>query len=228
MARTTEARLRMHLQIWLGRWPSQNWVEVVGSPRRNEPGWDGRIFPLIGVATKDSAVISVPPGRAAAVEEHLTRLAAGRPDAVLATLMSALPALLDRPDRHVYQGVFRWCERPADLPDAGVWVDADERVPQWLRPFGHQVLIAWDPDTGEYLAGVGLKHHDRYGRELAVGTEPAGRGRGLARRLVAQAARRILDEGAIPTYQHDPANLASARVAEAAGFADRGWRSLGL
>jgi predicted GNAT family acetyltransferase len=75
---------------------------------------------------------------------------------------------------------------------------------------------------------VGIKHHDRHGHELAVGTEPAARGRGLARRLVAQAARRILDEGAVPTYQHDPANIASARVAEAAGFPDRGWRSIAL
>jgi predicted GNAT family acetyltransferase len=75
---------------------------------------------------------------------------------------------------------------------------------------------------------VGIKHHDAYGRELAVGTDEAARGRGLARRLVAQAARRILDEGGIPTYQHDPANVASARVADASGFPDRGWRSAGM
>ena len=86
----------------------------------------------------------------------------------------------------------------------------------------------WDPETGRYLAGVGIKRHDDIGRELAVGTEPAARGRGLARRLVAQAARRVLDEGGIATYQHDPANVASARVAEAAGFPDRGWRSVGM
>ena len=53
-------------------------------------------------------------------------------------------------------------------------------------------------------------------------------GRGLARRLVAQAARRVLDEGAVPTYLHDPANVASAKVADAAGLPDRGWSVLGL
>jgi predicted GNAT family acetyltransferase len=90
------------------------------------------------------------------------------------------------------------------------------------------VLIARDPESGAYLAGVGLKHHDRYGQEIAVGTEPAARGQGLARRLVAQAARRVLDEGAVATYQHDPANIASSRVADAAGFPDRGWRSYGM
>jgi len=31
----------------------------------------------------------------------------------------------------------------------------------------------------------------------------------------------------VPTYLHDPANLASARVADAAGFPDRGWAVFG-
>jgi RimJ/RimL family protein N-acetyltransferase len=159
----------------------------------------------------------------------VVRSYATKPGLAWDELMAMLPTLLDRPDQRVYSGVFRWCDRPADLPEGGRWERADDpSVPEWLRPFGHEVLVARDPETGAYLAGVGLKHHDRYGREIAVGTEPAARGRGLARRLVAQAARRIHDEGAVATYQHDPANLASARVAEAAGFPDRGWRSFGM
>jgi predicted GNAT family acetyltransferase len=50
----------------------------------------------------------------------------------------------------------------------------------------------------------------------------------LARRLVAQAARRVVDGGMVATYLHDPANTASARVAEAAGFPDHGWTVIGL
>ena len=89
------------------------------------------------------------------------------------------------------------------------------------------MLVVRDAD-GDYLAGAGVKRHDAYGHELAVGTVPAARGRGLARRLVAQAARRVLDEGAVPTYLHERDNLASARVADAAGFPDRGWRAYGV
>jgi predicted GNAT family acetyltransferase len=89
------------------------------------------------------------------------------------------------------------------------------------------VLVARD-EQGAYLAGVGIKRHDADGHELSVGTEPAARGQGLARRLVAQAARRVLAEGKVATYLHDPANTASARVADAAGFTDRGWRVLGM
>jgi len=88
------------------------------------------------------------------------------------------------------------------------------------------VLVVLDDDV--YVAGVGLKRHDEHGQEISVGTEQAARGRGLARRLVAQAARRLLAAGIVPTYLHDPANTASAKVADAAGFPDRGWTVLGM
>ncbi|RQX19326.1 GNAT family N-acetyltransferase, partial [Micromonospora chalcea] len=38
----------------------------------------------------------------------------------------------------------------------------------------------------------------------------------------------VLDEGAIPTYLHDPGNAVSGRVAEAAGFPDRGFTAFGV
>jgi GNAT superfamily N-acetyltransferase len=227
MVQTYNPRLRRHLRTWLGRWPSgagPTSVDVVGSRQRERGGWDGRVFPLVGMIAPESTVLSVRRRKVQAVREY-----ADRPGMDMDRLLALLPTLLDRPDQRVYSGVFRWCERPAPLPDAGQWEKAsDPDVPEWLRPFGHEVLIARDPDSGAYLAGVGLKHHDRYGQEIAVGTEPAVRSQGLARRLVAQAARRVLDEGAIATYQHDPANIASGRVADAAGFPDLGWRSLGM
>jgi len=220
-------RLHQHLRTWLGQWPGTPPVTVVGSDARERPGWDGRVFPVIGVRTPESGVVSVPPPAAARVRAAVTT--ATDVETTWAALVARLPDLLGMPDRRVYEGVFRWCERPTDLPDAGEWVEVtDPVVPPWLKPFGSPVLIARDPDTGAYLAGVGIKRHDPYGHEIAVGTEPAARGRGLARSLVARAARHILDAGAIPTYQHDPTNIASARVAEAAGFPDRGWRSLGM
>jgi GNAT superfamily N-acetyltransferase len=218
-------RLTAHLRAWLGSWPPSSTVDVVGSADPNRPGWDGRVFHLLGIRTPKAGVLSVPP------DEHIVRRVNEAVAAGLSwdELLPMLPHLIQRPDRILYSGVFRWCEQPADLPDAGVWVDAAApHVPEWLRPFGHEVLVATDPDTGDYLAGVGLKHHDAVGRELAVGTEPAARNRGLARRLVAQAARRVIADGGIPTYQHDVTNVASAHVAAAAGFPDRGWQSLGL
>jgi GNAT superfamily N-acetyltransferase len=139
-----------------------------------------------------------------------------------------LPGLVGAGLHPLEETVLRWTVAPAALPDAGVWRPAAAPgVPPWLRPFGGEVLVVLDA-RGRYLAGVGLKRHDPTGIELAVGTEPAVRNQGLARRLVAQAARAVLADGAVPTYRHHLDNEASARVAEAAGFPDRGWRHVGL
>lgn len=215
----TDDRLAAHLHTWLGRWPGAvPGLTVVGSPRRVEPGWDGAVHPVIGVRSPNGGVLSVPPPVAAAVA---ALIAAGDDG-------SGVPAAAGLVGRW-FSGVFRWSTAPAALPDAGDWVAADDpAVPEWLRPFGGDVLVAVDPDTGEHLSGVGIKRHDAHGHELAVVTIEAGRGRGLARRLVAQAGRRVLDEGAVPTYLHARDNLGSATVADAAGFADRGWSMLGV
>jgi RimJ/RimL family protein N-acetyltransferase len=222
MTQAVIARLRRHLANYLGRWPAQSRFDVVGSVQRTRPGWDGLVAAAVGVRTPTTGVLSVPPDTAEAV-----RAKAAQSD--WATFAAELPSLVGQPNARTYVGVYRWCEQPAALPDAGVWIASDApNIPDWLRPFGGDVLVALDPDTGAYLAGVGLKRHDGWGSELAVGTEPPARGRGLARRLVCQAARRVLDEGGVPTYQHAPDNVASARVAQAAGFPDRGWVSIGL
>jgi GNAT superfamily N-acetyltransferase len=216
-----DRRLLHHLVTWLGQWPAGQPLTVVGSTRRTEPGWDGRVHPVIGVGAATGMVLSVPPPWTGAVR----RIARERPD----DLLDRLPTAIGHPEQKAYEAVFRWTLSPAPLPDAGTWLPADDPVvPEWLRPFGHDVLIARDEETGDYLAGVGIKRHDQYGHELAVGTSEAARGRGLARRLVAQAARRVLDEGAVPTYVHDAANVASAKVAEAAGLTEQGWTCVGI
>lgn len=216
-------RLAAHLRSYLGAWPPPpGQVMVVGSVRREEPGWDGRVRALAGVVRDDgSGVVSVARAAAPRVGEALGTgpLLVGEngDDGARAALGGRL-----------LWGVFRWSEEPADLPDAGQWVSRDDpHVPAWLRPFNGDVLVAWDEDGG-YGAGVGRKRHDRWGQELAVATEERLRGKGLGRALVAQAARRVLSEGAVPTYLHDPENTASAHVARAAGFPDRGWHILGL
>ncbi len=211
-----------HLTAWLGAWPPEEPVHIVGWRRRHEPGWDGRIYPLAGIGDGVAGVLSVPPAVAAAVA------AAARRAGSLERLASRLPALVGRPGDSFGQGVFRWSTTPTPLPDAGEWVEpSDPRLPAWIAPFNGPVLVAWD-DDGHYAAGVGRKRHDDHGQELAVATDARARGKGLARRLVAQAARRVLDEGAVPTYLHARDNVASARVADAAGFPDQGFSVYGL
>ena len=216
-------QLDQHLKTWLGEWPPGGpGLRVVATPVRDRPGWDSQAHLVIGVLDADGGgVMSVP----LAYAERVRALDGGPVDTVLAEL----PAAVGRPQARAYRGVFRWTFDPAPLPDGGTWIPADAPVvPEWLRVFGGDVLLALDPATGEYLAGVGIKRHDQFGHELSVGTAEAARGRGLARRLVAQAARYVVDNGRVATYLHDPANTASARVADAAGFPDKGWSIVGL
>jgi GNAT superfamily N-acetyltransferase len=217
-------RLRDHLRSWLGEWPNHlNGLHVVGWPGRLEPGWDANLHPVAGLlAPGGGGVLSVPPEHADAVADIVAE------SSDVDSALRRVPGAVGMARTRVYRATYRWSTSPAPLDDAGEWEPADApRLPDWLRPFGGKVLVARDPGTGEYLAGVGVKRHDAFGHELAVGTEPAARGKGIARRLVAQAARRVLADGAVPLYQHDPANFASAKVADAAGFPDLGWRSVG-
>jgi GNAT superfamily N-acetyltransferase len=220
-----DRRVVEHLRAWLGDWPDPvSGVVVVGAAVRDQPAWDGYLQPVIGITDADgNGVVSVPPDKADAVK---AALAAG--DDPHRQLDAHLPAIMDRPGARWFAGVFRWSLDPVPHPDAGHWEPANgPAVPDWLHPFGFEVLIERD-ERGAYLGGVGLKRHHPTGWELSVGTEPAARGRGLARRLVSKAARRVIDGGAVATYLHDPSNVASAHVAEAAGFPDRGWHVHGL
>lgn len=223
-----DERLQAHLRAWLGAWPPVRPVHVVGSERRVEPGWDGAVRALNGVATPHGAVVSVPPTAEERVAAVVEGLVAEGVDDVLAALGGRLADLLGLPGARYGAGVFRWSTEPTGSDDPGTWLPRDDpRVPEWLHPFNGDVLVAFAAD-GSVAAGVGRKVHDAHGHELAVVTEEAHRGQGLARRLVAQAARRVLDDGAVPVYLHAESNLASARTADACGFPDVGWRIVGL
>jgi GNAT superfamily N-acetyltransferase len=213
-------RLESFLRDWLGQWPPARPLSIVGYGDRTRPGWDGAVRDVIGVATPTAGVVSVPPSASSSIEAALA-------GAVWSDLAALLPQAVGRPEAYAYIGTFRWCTEPSDLAEAGTWLPVeDPRLPEWLRPFGGEALVALV--DGRYASGVGLKRHTPNGVELAVGTDPAHRGRGLAARLCAQAARTLLAAGTVPTYLHDPANLASARTGAAAGFLDRGWQVLGM
>lgn len=225
-----------HLTAWLGAWPPELPLDVVGSDARTRPGWDGQVRQLLGVLDPDppalgepGLLLSVPPDRVEPIE-----LLGGLDPGVLdqQSWCDAVAQALRAPDQRIGTAVFRCIDRPdqvADLEDVGTWVARGDRsLPDWLRPFNAPEVLLVRDDDGTYLAGLGIKEHDAHGAELAVVTAEAARGRGLARRLVATAARRVLADGRVATYLHEASNLASARVADAVGFVDRGWRVVGL
>ena len=224
MADPTSDRLVLHLRAWVGEWPAPApGVHVVGDPARLEPTWDGSVRHLHGVSDGRSTVIAVPPSAVDAVTDaigdDLERPGLGDE---LGEILRVGPAAFGA-------GVFRTTDRvDPDIADLGEWFEQhSDDLPEWLAPFNGPRLVAFG-DDGRPIAGVGIKVHDSYGRELSVVTDGQARGRGIARRLVATATRRVLAEGAVPTYLHAPDNTASARVADAVGFPDQGWKVYGL
>lgn len=219
-----DERLAAHLRVWLGAWPPARPLQLVGSVARELPGWDGRVSPVIGVSDGSRMLLSVP--RAAARRLRKADPGDRCPTVMLAEALGRSPQEATR--ARWERIVFRWSTAPAPLPELGTWKLPDHPgLPSWLRPFNGDVLVALDRD-GRVAAAAGRKRHTRYAHEIAVGTEPTHGGQGLARALVARMARRILADGALPLYLHDPTNLPSAHVADAAGFPDRGWELLHL
>jgi RimJ/RimL family protein N-acetyltransferase len=124
---------------------------------------------------------------------------------------------------HLFSGVAR-TGVAIPPPEAEVTVlDAtDPRLPDWV--LGHFTGEAWvvlDED-GSVLSTAVLKRYDDRVREISVGTAERARGRGLARSVVAAAARAVLAEGRAVLYNHAPDNHASAKVAEAVGLHEFG------
>jgi GNAT superfamily N-acetyltransferase len=165
-------------------------------------------------------VLSVPPAAFAQIAQLAKR---GLP-----ALSAGIGEVFGQPGTTLGKGVFRYIDRLVELEELGEWVETeDPRLPGWLRPFNGGILIVCD-DRDRYMAGVGIKRHDEFGCEIAVGTEPEFRGQGLARRLVATAARYLVRSGVTVIYEHALDNLASGAVALAAGFPDRGWKAVHL
>lgn len=221
--------LTAHLREWIGAWPPPGrGLTVVGVRSRTEPGWDGRRRDLLGaVDAEGDGIVAVVPG----IHQEVADILHGEDPEVLHDddVRRRVGELAGGEGAVLGIGVLRWAtEVTADFDRLGVWLPhTDPRVPEWLEPFGGEALVALDED-GEYAGGVGVKRHGPSGHELAVVTHEDHRGKGWGRRLVATAARDVLEQVPVVTYLHSPDNTASARVADAVGLPDRGWRTLGV
>ncbi|HUY07409.1 MAG TPA: GNAT family N-acetyltransferase [Acidimicrobiales bacterium] len=221
IAEVSTERLENHLRNWLGSWPDDGGVTVTTSTYREEPGWDGRLRPFIGVSSPESTVISVASRYYEAIRDLVGK-------GGLAALEQGIAQVAGDEGATLRRGVFRYHQQLVAHQSRGEWFDPDNPVvPEWLRLFNARVLVAFDRD-GRYAAGVGCKRHDDLAFELAITTEPSHRNLGYARELVAQASEYVYSIGGVATYMHRRDNVGSAAVAESAGFPDRGWETIML
>jgi GNAT superfamily N-acetyltransferase len=166
-----------------------------------------------GFERHGGAVVGVAPEHAGSLRERLDGPA---------SLVPALTALAASLPGHMFSGVARTgVVIPPPVAPVTVLDATDPRLPQWVH--GHFVGEAWVVmEGGEVLSTAVLKRYDDRLREISVGTAPAARGRGLARSVVAAAARFVLAEGRVVLYNHAVDNDSSARVAESVGLHELG------
>jgi len=171
-------------------------------------------LPLRAFTRDGGAVVAVAPEWAGLLRQHLDG-----PDTVRAALAAVAAAI----PGHLFSGVARTgvAISPPVVP-VTVVDTTDPRLPDWV--IGHFTGEAWVVlgERGEVLSTAVLKRYDDRLREISVGTAEAARGRGLARSVVAAAARAVLAEGRAVLYNHDPDNHASAKVAESVGLHELG------
>jgi RimJ/RimL family protein N-acetyltransferase len=171
-------------------------------------------LPLRAFTRQGGAVVAVSPEWAEPLRKHLDG-----PDTVR-TAMAAVAAAIPG---HLFSGVARTgVVIPPPAVEVTVIDATDRRLPDWV--IGHFTGEAWVVlgERGEVLSTAVLKRYDERLREISVGTAAAARGRGLARSVVAAAARAVLAEGRAVLYNHDPDNHASAKVAESVGLHELG------
>jgi GNAT superfamily N-acetyltransferase len=164
-------------------------------------------------ARHGGAIVGVAPEQAVRLREHLDG-----PD----TVETALKALAAELPGHMFSGTARTgVAIPPPAVEVTVLDAGDPRLPEWVH--GHFVGEAWVVmEGGEVLSTAVLKRYDERLREISVGTAPSARGRGLARSVVAAAARFVLAEGRAVLYNHAIDNDASAHVAESVGLHELG------
>ncbi|MDX3664389.1 GNAT family N-acetyltransferase [Streptomyces sp. ID05-26A] len=112
-------------------------------------------------------------------------------------------------------------EWAADFPAEGDTVIAGviAATPDWLSPFGHRLII--EQATSEVVGSLGLFWPPSNGRvEIGYGVVPSRQGRGYASEATAALTAFALELNDVHTVHAnvEPANPASARVLEKAGF----------
>jgi RimJ/RimL family protein N-acetyltransferase len=171
-------------------------------------------LPVRAFSRQGSAVLAVAPEHARLLRSQLTDPA---------HLLPALEEAAAQLRGHLFSGVARTGVAIPPPEHEVTQLDAsDPRLPDWV--IGHFTGEAWvvlDTD-GSVLSTAVLKRYDDRIREISVGTAERARGRGLARSVVAAAARAVLSQGRAVLYNHAPDNFASAKVAEAVGLHEFG------
>ena len=195
-------------------------VHLVASERRARPNWGGYITPVFALTSRGGGVISVRRDLLSMVRRELPETTLGRP--LGENEFSRLRAISQRAVPYAYclNGLVLYVDearfKPAHL-GAEHLRRSDPRGADLRKRFDGEIfvvrglreqIVAW--------SAIKLKADDVW--EIAVVTDQAYRGQGLAKRVVSAATAYIVENKRVPLYIHDRSNHASASVCRSLGF----------
>jgi len=204
---------------------------VIAPPHRDGPRWMGWLVPLecivVNGADPGSGVVSIAPNLAAGLTRYLTPPVTARDvlppgGYVLQRFARAsLPGGMPRIHNILYCADTSFTPAPDIFPVD--LLSEDDIHADWYRlHFDGPVFVARNERRSIVSwAAIKCKSVDIW--EMAVATETAYRGLGLARSVVSHATRAALDAGKQPLYLHEISNQASARVCQALGYQCYGY-----
>lgn len=193
---------------------------------RAAPRWMGWQIPLECVAlvesTADSGVISINPQYGEELHRFLTPVRPGR--CYLPPRGHELTSFIGRHLPHSgpkYHSILH-CDaasfRPAVPVSKVEELSADDINMPWYRLHFDGRIFVTRNKSQSIVSWAAIKMKSPQVWEMAVVTEAAYRGLGLAQCVVSAATRATLEADKTPLYLHDITNIASAHVCRALGY----------
>ncbi|MFB6135725.1 MAG: GNAT family N-acetyltransferase [Halobacteriaceae archaeon] len=203
---------------------SRGRATVVATERRRRPYWGSWVRHVWCLAVDGAVVCSAVPRVAPALREALADPPASLLDHAARSRVRGAVGDAVPEGEWVQREVLHYPDAAPPDPDADPDHDVDHVSPDEVdaaggvvpdAPFDGAFVVCAD---GRPVSYAGLKRHGDV-VELATGTLPGYRRRGMVTAATARAVEAVLDRGSVPVYVPDsPGNEASYALAAAVGF----------
>jgi GNAT superfamily N-acetyltransferase len=199
-------------------------LHLVPTRKRTRPGWAGYTKPIQALVRGDCTVVSMNPDLESSVRAELGR--GGEWPLTSWASFDRLRRASQRsyPYAFILSGHSMFCDDRSFCPlgeHAELLPRSDPRGRDLRARFDGEIFVVFGP-RGEIASWAAIKLKSDSVWEIAVVTEPAHRGRGLARKVVAAATQHILEQGRAALYIYDKSNLASGKVCRSLGYQEYG------
>jgi GNAT superfamily N-acetyltransferase len=197
-------------------------VHLLSEAQRGLPAWHGFTLPIVALSFAPGAVVACRPDLVERLQAELgSDLHQPYLDGpALRRLWRAVQHCT--PNGFTLAGDFRAVDVATFVPSEHIeraeFIAVEDAAALHLRTRFDGAIFGVRGPHGRLVSWAALKLKSERVWEIAVATEPDYRGRGLARDVVAAAARFSLDRGRVPIYIHDRDNSTSGFVARAIGF----------